>query len=157
MNTAVFHLAFPVNDLDRAEDFYTSIGATVGRRNRHALILGLGEHQIVAHLTDVNPSQTGIYPRHFGLIFPNLSDFDEFERGLGAISHERRRRFDGEPIAHWTLVLRDPDGNVLEFKCYDDPAAILGWHDVERIGDTDLAADEVPARGGRGTNDGGVL
>lgn len=70
MNT-LFHLAFPVHDLVLAKDFYHhKLGFSLGRESAHALILEFGNHQIVAHKVDtLLPSQEGIYPRHFGLIF----------------------------------------------------------------------------------------
>lgn len=47
---ALFHLAFPVHDLALAKFFYVDqLGCYLGRESEHALILGLGIHQIVAH------------------------------------------------------------------------------------------------------------
>ena len=67
----LFHLAFPIHDIEATLRFYMdSLGCTVGRRSKEAITLGLAGHQLVAHLVPDRPSkQHGIYPRHFGLIF----------------------------------------------------------------------------------------
>ncbi|MBL8037544.1 MAG: glyoxalase, partial [Nitrospira sp.] len=71
MSRVLFHLAFPIHDLEAALRFYVDgLGCIVGRRSKHALTLGLGGHHLVAHLVPEQPlQQKGIYPRHFGLVF----------------------------------------------------------------------------------------
>ncbi len=71
MSRAVFHLAFPIHDIEATHRFYVDgLGCTVGRRSKQAVTLGLAGHQLVAHVVSDQPSkQKGIYPRHFGLVF----------------------------------------------------------------------------------------
>src|SRR4028118_1118917 len=78
MNPVLFHLAFPVADIDQAKQYYAAgLGCEVGRESRHALILNLYGHQLVAHLTkEPLTPQKGIYPRHFGLIFTSIADWE---------------------------------------------------------------------------------
>ncbi len=71
MARVLFHLAFPVSDLEKAKRFYVDgLGCSLGRQSASAVTLEFKGHQLVAHLaTDPPESQKGIYPRHFGLVF----------------------------------------------------------------------------------------
>ena len=135
----IFHVAFPVTDLGATARFYASIGGTVGRANAHAVTVSLGGHQLVGHLVSDLPRQRGIYPRHFGLVFDHFADLEALHARLEEVGADvdYRRRFDGTPIAHWTMVTRDPSGNVLEFKCYDDKTALFGHIGIALLGDTE--------------------
>ncbi len=141
MSTAIFHLAFPISDIDQAKAFYVDgLGCELGRESPGALILNFYDHQIVAHLTqDPLPPQGGIYPRHFGLVFTKESDWealvDRAERQNLTFYHPPRRRFPGEILEHRTVFLADPFNNLLEFKYYCHPKAIFGCQDVGQIGD----------------------
>ncbi|HHF7372518.1 VOC family protein [Legionella bozemanae] len=141
MNT-LFHLAFPVHDLVLAKDFYHhKLGFSLGRESAHALILEFGNHQIVAHKVDtILPSQEGIYPRHFGLIFLERHEFDAF---LAKIKREHvsfeiplKTRFSGSRIEHLSFFLKDPSNNLLEFKYYLFSSAIFGEKDFKKIGES---------------------
>ena len=138
---ALFHLAFPVADLEATERWYVDgLGCQRGRRSREALVLGLGGHQLVAHLErDPGPTQRGLYPRHFGLVFADPTDFDAIEQraqrqGLrfGAAS---RLRFAGSPLEHRSFFLIDPSANWLEFKHYLHPEAVLGLAELALVGE----------------------
>ncbi|WP_421118719.1 VOC family protein [Aquihabitans daechungensis] len=132
-----FHLAFPCLDVAASVAFYRGLGATVGRHNDHAAILGFFGHQIVAHRVAAIEPQHGIYPRHFGVMV-DLAVLDRIEADLRRVAPdttERTLRFPGEAIEHHSLQARDPSGNVLEFKTYTDPAAPFAPADDARIGD----------------------
>ena len=135
-----FHLAFPCLDIPASVAFYRGLGATVGRHNEHAAILGFFGHQIVAHRVAAIEPQHGIYPRHFGVMV-DLEVLDRIEADLRRLTPDtakRDLRFPGEPIGHHALQGRDPSGNVLEFKTYTDPAAPFAPADDVRIGDVPL-------------------
>ncbi|MGB6166415.1 MAG: glyoxalase, partial [Geitlerinemataceae cyanobacterium] len=69
MESVIFHLAFPVADIEQTKAFYVEgLGCEAGREMPEALILKLYGHQLVAHVTDEENlvPQKGIYPRHFG-------------------------------------------------------------------------------------------
>lgn len=143
MEPILFHLAFPVHDLEAARRFYVDgLGCALGRRSEHAMTLGLGGHQLVAHLSPQPfPPRTGIYPRHFGLIFIHASDWEALmnrarQKGL-RFYQQPRRRFAGKPIEHLTFFLEDPSENLLEFKHYIRSSAIFGEHDFNEIGDAE--------------------
>lgn len=136
----LFHLAFPVRNLREAERFYVhGLGCRPGRSSAHSLILNLKGHQIVAQLAEEIPEQKGIYPRHFGLVFPNLASWKSLaaraaRKGL-KFYQKPRVRYEGTAIEHHTFFLQDPSGNLLEFKHYSKPSAIFGELQWKRVGD----------------------
>lgn len=141
MDSVLFHLAFPVQNLEETKAFYVEgLGCQMGRESRHALILSLYGHQLVAHVTDEPLApQTGIYPRHFGLVFPQKSDWDELlqrsqDRNL-RFFQPPKQRFPGQLTEHFTFFLADPFDNYLEFKHYCHPEAIFGAREVTAVGD----------------------
>ena len=143
MNTApIFHLAIPIRDIEQAKKFYAEgLGCTIGRSNAQAIIFNFFGYQVVAHLTheDVTP-QKGIYPRHFGLVFPQESDWLALWQKVQAndltIYQSARVRFKDELTEHGTFFVVDPFGNLLEFKYYRHPEAIFGAKDLSIIGDS---------------------
>jgi len=139
----MFHLAFPVNDLEEAKKFYIEgLGCTLGRASSSALTLELGGHQIVAHLTPLElEPQKGIYPRHFGLILPSEKQWQVLadrakEKGL-RFYQQPRRRFPGTRLEHLTFFLEDPFHNLLEFKYYKYDSAIFGEQHFSQVGDSE--------------------
>lgn len=138
---ALFHLAFPVHDFALAKAFYhDKLGCQLGRESEHALILSLGAHQLVAHKIDNLPAeQQGIYPRHFGLIFLDREEFNQFIQSLNnqQINYEipLKTRFPNTRLEHQSFFLKDPSNNLLEFKYYTHPSAIFGETDCKQIGE----------------------
>jgi extradiol dioxygenase family protein len=141
----LFHLAFPIHDLEEAKRFYVDgLGCTLGRESSSAITLGLEGHQIVGHLTSRPPEdQKGIYPRHFGLVFTSEKEWRALAERAKAKSlsfrQEPRRRFPGTRLEHATFFLEDPFGNLLEFKHYAHDSAIFGERDSPQVGDADEA------------------
>ncbi len=138
---ACFHLAFPVGDIAGAKVFYgEGLGCGVGRETSASVIFNLYGHQLVAHVSrDPIVSQKGIYPRHFGLIFDNLQDWERLQqraqqRGL-TFYQDPKWRFVETPLEHATFFLQDPFQNLLEFKFYCHASAIFGQQDWKQIGD----------------------
>ncbi len=142
MNTTLFHLAFPVTDVEQTKAFYgEGLGCEVGRETRNSVILNLYGHQIVAHVSkDPLIPQNGIYPRHFGLVFTSETDWESLleraQRKQLKFYQEPKRRFPGLPTEHRTFFLEDPFHNVLEFKYYCYPEAVFGCNEIAQIGDT---------------------
>ena len=137
----IFHIAIPINDVDRAKEFYNvGLGCQVGRENSHAVIFKFYGHQLVAHVTKEElQTQKGVYPRHFGLVFPSKDAFDEMVNKAKAhqlkFYQEPRLRFSEKITEHWTFFLEDPFYNLLEFKYYAHSAAIFDKVEVNSIGD----------------------
>ncbi|WP_445636074.1 Glyoxalase [Nostoc sp. DSM 114161] len=141
MNQTIFHLAFPVTDIAKTKTYYVDgLGCIPGRENRHALILNLHGHQLVAHVTKeiLTPQQT-IYPRHFGLIFTQESDWEGLleraQKQQLIFREESKNRFVGSPLEHRTFFLEDPFYNLMEFKYYHYPEAIFESAEHTQIGD----------------------
>ncbi|MCP9885899.1 glyoxalase [Synechococcus sp. ATX 2A4] len=156
---APFHLSFPVFDLAATESWYVDgLGCRRGRRSATALVLGLGGHQLVAHLVPdqgpdqgpdpvldcgaqaLQPLQRGIYPRHFGLVFAEASAFEALEQRARQqqlrFGVDAKTRFPGELLEHRSFFLIDPSGNWLEFKWYAQPEAVIGLADLDRVGES---------------------
>lgn len=139
---ALFHLAFPVHDFALAKIFYRDkLGCQLGRESEHALIFQLGSHQIVAHKVETSlPTQQGIYPRHFGLIFLEEKEFKDFiiqlKENQMRFEIPLKTRFPNSRIEHQSFFLKDPSDNLLEFKYYTYASAIFGEKDYHQIGDT---------------------
>ena len=142
MKDVRFHLAFPIHDVAAAKRFYVDgLGCTLGRESSHAATFGLAGHQLVAHLTPERlPSQQGIYPRHFGLVFSSKDSWQQLlEQAQGkklSFYQQPRVRFPGTMIEHHTFFLEDPSGNLLEFKHYTHESAIFGERDYSEVGDS---------------------
>lgn len=141
MTDRLFHLAFPIHDMEGAVRFYVDgLGCTVGRRSKQAITLGLAGHQLVGHLMpEPLPKQQGIYPRHFGLIFLSQSEWQALAdrakaKGL-QFYQQPRVRFPGTRIEHRTFFLEDPSHNLLEFKHYTHESAIFGEQEHNQVGD----------------------
>ncbi len=137
MSRSPFHLAFPVTDLEATRRFYVEVlGCRVGREAERWIDFDLEGHQLSAHLVEALNSAAhnhvdgdGVPIPHFGLVLEweawhqlaeRLRAADEVEFIL-----EPRVRFAGQPGEQATLFLRDPSGNALEFKSFQDPARLF--------------------------------
>ncbi len=143
MTNSLFHLAFPIHDLEETIRFYVDgLGCTVGRRSAQAITLGMAGHHLVGHMvTEMPLPQKGIYPRHFGLVFLSQEDWQALAdrakaKGL-SFYQQPRVRFPGTRIEHRTFFLEDPSHNLLEFKHYTHESAILGEQEYNQVGDTE--------------------
>ncbi|NJK42090.1 MAG: glyoxalase [Acaryochloridaceae cyanobacterium SU_2_1] len=139
----LFHLAFPVTNILDTKRFYgEGLGCDIGRESPQSVILSLYGHQLVAHvMAKLTDPQQGIYPRHFGLVFSALADWQALVDRAAAqqltFYQTPKLRFPGLPLAHHTVFLADPFDNLLEFKHYLHPEAIFGAHTYNQIGDPD--------------------
>jgi hypothetical protein len=132
-----FHLAFAVRDLSEARAFYgTLLGCPEGRSSSEWVDFDFFGHQIVAHLSaesenhkaynEVDGEQVPV--RHFGVILA-MSDWrtlvDKLRRANVAFVIAPDVRFAGLPGEQATFFIRDPSGNALEFKAFDDESRIF--------------------------------
>jgi hypothetical protein len=141
MPTAIFHLAFPIANVAEAKSFYVDgLGCELGRESRDAVILNLYGTQLVAHVTrEPLVPQQGIYPRHFGVVFATVAEWQALydraqAKGL-TFYQAAKRRFPNTPLDHQTFFLQDPFHNLLEFKYYRNPNAVFGEREQTQIGD----------------------
>jgi extradiol dioxygenase family protein len=128
----LFHLAFPVNDLASAREFYGNVlGCEEGRSSDRWIDFNLYGHQIVAHLAEnsagvkaSNSVDTDDVPvPHFGIVLP-MDEWQQLadrlrENGVRFVI-EPKIRFKGEVGEQATMFFLDPSGNALEFKSFAD-------------------------------------
>lgn len=138
-----FHLAFPVTDLEASRAFYAGVlGCPTGRESDRWIDFDLHGHQIVAHLVAPgehpaaahNPVDGHEVPAfHFGVIL-DWEAFDPLAERLRRAGVpfviEPYVRFEGRVGEQATMFVRDPSGNVLEFKAFRDISALFA-SDIE--------------------------
>lgn len=128
----LFHLAFPVKDLEESRTFYGEIlGCEEGRSSECWIDFNLFGHQIVAHLA---PQSAGVRTTndvdadhvpvpHFGIVLPP-EEFHKLAERLKSkgvrFVIEPKVRFQGEIGEQATMFFLDPSGNALEFKSFAD-------------------------------------
>jgi hypothetical protein len=132
-----FHLAFPVHDLAAARAFYGGIlKCPEGRSAPDWIDFDFFGHQVVAHLSKGAGLKEGqnevdgdnIPVRHFGVILTPESwreTAKNLERAGVAFLVPPKVRFEGQPGEQFTLFVRDPSGNALEFKAFSDDAMVF--------------------------------
>jgi uncharacterized protein len=140
MSELIFHLAFPIANIPDTKKFYIQgLGCSIGREATNSIILNFYGHQLVAHISEHILPQKGIYPRHFGLVLPNLAEWETLrDRAITQklkFHQSPKHRFAGEITEHRTFFLEDPFANLLEFKYYTHPVAIFGASEFDQIGD----------------------
>ncbi|MFM9902949.1 MAG: VOC family protein [Pyrinomonadaceae bacterium] len=127
----LFHLAFPVNDLDAAREFYGGImECPEGRSSDHWIDFNLYGHQIVTHLSATVREKVSnhvdaddVPVPHFGIIL-SMDEWralaDKLRSGGVEFIIEPKIRFAGEVGEQATMFFLDPSGNALEFKGFND-------------------------------------
>ncbi len=127
-----FHLAFPVNDLRLARQFYGELlGCPEGRSASDWVDFDFYGHQIVAHLAPDTCEAVaanavdghGVPVRHFGVVLPMSQWEAAAERLTKAGVHfiiAPYIRFKGEPGEQATMFFQDPSGNAIELKAFAD-------------------------------------
>ncbi|VWX53810.1 VOC family protein [Novosphingobium sp. 9U] len=128
-----FHLAFPVHDLDAARAFWGgTMGCPEGRSSAEWIDFDFYGHQIVAHLVSgwATPDAGGnavdghdVPVPHFGIVLA-MADWQALaDRLVAAGVHfaiAPHIRFAGEPGEQATMFFRDPSGNAIEMKAFED-------------------------------------
>ena len=125
----IFHLSFPVRDLEEAIGFYTQrLGAEIGRQNdscADALLFGA---QVTLQNDPATVSRPMPRTRHFGATLL----WGEWQSLTGrllaecvvveppTISHV------GQPLEQGKMMIADPSGNLIEIKAYRHPDQVLG-------------------------------
>lgn len=135
--TNLFHLAFPVHDLNAAREFYGGVlGCVEGRSSESWIDFNLYGHQIVTHLA---PESAGVRSTnhvdkdhvpvpHFGIVLP-MDEWralaDKLRRKGIEFVIEPKIRFEGEVGEQATMFFLDPSGNALEFKGFNDLSQVF--------------------------------
>ena len=137
MSLPPFHLAFPVDDLAAAREFYGRVlGCPEGRSSDRWIDFDLHGHQIVAHLAPDAPRNKAsnavdgedVPVPHFGLVLA-MDEWTALAERLKAAQVAfvipPTVRFAGQPGEQATMFLLDPAGNALEFKAMADPGNLF--------------------------------
>lgn len=138
MTLQPFHLAVPVNDLEKARQFYGEfLGLEEGRSNESWIDWNFFGHQFVTHLKKGKnniPSAVnhvdghGVPVPHFGVVL-EWNDWQQFAEKLKENNIkfviEPYIRFKGEVGEQATMFFQDPSGNSLEFKAFKDMSRLF--------------------------------
>ena len=137
-NIPLFHLAFPVFNLDKTREFYTKVlECKVGRTSSKWIDFNFFGHQITAHLIQNNNSNSDISNevdgkkvpiRHFGLIMDwnNWHNIrDKLISNNVQFIIEPYIRFEGEIGEQATLFFSDPSSNFIELKSFKNKEMIF--------------------------------
>ncbi len=133
---AIFHIAFPVNDLDEARAFYTGLLGCAERPEKVfdglAVMNFFGAQLVLVEAPNEvqapPPSDLPVPARHFGIIM----DWDDWQamadqlraQNIDFVYGPNVQRHDGLGEVG-SLFINDPSGNSLEFKSYKDKSKIL--------------------------------
>lgn len=139
MSLTPFHIAFPVDDLNRARAFYGhTLGCPEGRSTSEWIDFDLFGHQIVAHLQPRMAAENHVHHNavdghavpvpHFGVVLTMAKWQTLAER----LQHAGQKfeiapyiRFKGEVGEQATMFFYDPAGNALEFKAFADMSQVF--------------------------------
>ncbi|GGB16587.1 glyoxalase [Sphingomonas metalli] len=138
MSLRPFHLAFPVHDLDAARTFWgETMGCPEGRSSDEWIDFDFYGHQIVAHrVAGATPDDAGgnavdghhVPVPHFGIVL-TISDWRALAARLVAAGTQfvipPHIRFEGQPGEQATMFFRDPSGNAIEMKAFEDLASLF--------------------------------
>lgn len=133
MSIRPFHLAFPVHDLEAARRFWGgTMGCSEGRSSAEWIDFDFYGHQIVAHLVPgMKPADAGgnavdghqVPVPHFGVVL-EMKDWQALADRLVAagtqFAIEPHVRFRGQAGEQATMFFRDPSGNAIEMKAFED-------------------------------------
>lgn len=134
-----FHIAFPVDDIAAAREFYGSLlGCPEGRSADTWVDFDLFGHQIVAHYKPKAPTADDLHHNpvdghdvpvpHFGVVL-EMDDWKSLADRLRAAGTtfviEPYIRFEGQVGEQATMFFLDPAGNALEFKAFADMSQLF--------------------------------
>lgn len=128
-----FHLAIPVDNLELCRKFYRDVlELSEGRSSDHWVDFDFFGHQLVIHLKEKTSQEKEIINLvdgkdlpipHFGVVL-DLKTFKDFSEKLiqknTTFIIEPYVRFEGQIGEQRTMFFKDPSGNALEFKAFND-------------------------------------
>jgi len=137
MKVQPFHLAIPVQNLEKCRTFYRDIlQCEEGRCSEHWVDFNFFGHQFVIHQKDgfsperiSNPVDGHNVPvPHFGVVL-TWEDWHNLANRLKAVKIEfiiePTIRFKGKVGEQATMFFNDPENNALEFKAFKDMSQIF--------------------------------
>lgn len=126
-----FHLAIPVDDIEKARSFYNEVlGCSEGRSDDLWVDFDFFGHQLVIHYKAKEKSEKihsnavdghDVPIPHFGVVL----GWDEWHQLSESLKSSGIKflidphiRFEGKPGEQATMFFQDPCGNALEFKSF---------------------------------------
>ncbi|MDG1193882.1 MAG: VOC family protein [Polaribacter sp.] len=132
-----FHLAIPVQDLEKCRTFYRDIlNCEEGRSSEHWVDFNFFGHQLVIHQKDgFNPERISnpvdghdVPVPHFGVVL-TWEDWHSLADQLKAKNTKFEIspciRFEGKVGEQATMFFTDPEKNALEFKAFRDMSQLF--------------------------------
>jgi extradiol dioxygenase family protein len=132
-----FHLAIPIQDLEKCRTFYRDVlNCEEGRSTEHWVDFNFFGHQLVIHQKDnfkperiSNPVDGYDVPvPHFGVVLA-WKDWHELADRLKAANTKFEIapciRFKGKVGEQATMFFKDPENNALEFKAFKDMSQLF--------------------------------
>jgi extradiol dioxygenase family protein len=135
-DTPIFHLAFPVLDLEATSRFFvTVLACSLGREDRRWIDFDFFGHQVTAHLCEQMPilatnlvDGKQVPASHFGLVlsWQRWHAVTERLKASGVeFLIEPYIRCKGQVGEQAPLFLLDPNGNAIELKAFRDSASLF--------------------------------
>jgi extradiol dioxygenase family protein len=135
--TQPFHLAIPVQDLEKCRTFYRDVlNCEEGRSSEHWVDFNFFGHQLVIHQKEeFNPERISnpvdghdVPVPHFGVVL-TWEDWITLSEKLKATNTlfiiEPTIRFKGQVGEQATMFFNDPENNALEFKAFKDVSQLF--------------------------------
>ena len=133
MSLQPFHLAIPVDNIEKSRNFYTNtLGFKEGRSDKKWVDYNFFGHQLVIHLDNsysrdknLNSVDGHDVPiPHFGVVLDWI-EWESFSKKIMDLKIEfiikPYIRFKGKVGEQATMFFLDPSGNALEFKSFKNP------------------------------------
>tara|TARA_Y100001954_G_C15806625_1_gene603002 strand:- start:1432 stop:1851 length:420 start_codon:yes stop_codon:yes gene_type:complete len=133
MSLQPFHLAIPVDNIEKSRNFYTNtLGFKEGRSDKKWVDYNFFGHQLVIHLDnsysrDKNFNSVDGHDvpiPHFGVVLDWI-EWESFSKKIMDLKIEfiikPYIRFKGKVGEQATMFFLDPSGNALEFKSFKNP------------------------------------
>lgn len=136
MKDSKFHISLPCRHIEATEKFYTKIiGAERGRKAQNWVDINLFGNQMTFTKSGTfkfdYPSysfeKTVLPSFHFGVIMPN-TQWKELYVKMKAedfLYIDETHFLAEKPGEHKSFFLRDPNGYIIEFKCFEHPESMF--------------------------------
>jgi extradiol dioxygenase family protein len=122
----VFHLSFPVCDLDESIAFYTTVlGGTLGRREPEWADIALFGAQVTLQQVPDDVLNPMPRSRHFGATL-DWAEWESLAARLPRFVEKPRIDYAGEAREQAKAMIVDPSGNFIELKAYRCAEMVLG-------------------------------
>jgi extradiol dioxygenase family protein len=131
-----FHISLPCMHIEATTKFYTQIiGATTGRKSKNWVDINLYNHQITFtksgkfkfEYPSYSFENTVLPSFHFGIIMENKEWTTMYDKmkSENFLHIDKTSFLNKEKGSHKSFFLRDPNGYIIEFKCFKDPNAVF--------------------------------